>query len=95
MEISYLIAPATVLILCIIELNRSQGASTLRKNGGYYSQIRIVSFDDQATPENDLLHGVEYITEVNIDLETLTNRLGYKYTYTKSACIEGGFDVLA
>ena len=85
MELSYLLTPATILLLCMLELNRSQGKCILGKNGGYYSQIRIVTFDNQdSTPEEDLLNGVDYITEVRIDLETLYSRLNYQYKYTKN-----------
>ena len=84
MELSYLLAPASVILLCILELNITQGKCTLGKNGGYHSQIRIISLNDQVSPEADPLDVIEYISEPRMEMENLSNRLNYQYTYNKN-----------
>jgi hypothetical protein len=85
MELSTLLAPAIVLLLCVLEVNRNQGTCTLGKKSGYLSQIRIVSVNNQdPAPKENLLNKLDYITEASFDLETLRNRLNYQYTYIKN-----------
>ena len=81
MELSYLLAPATVLLLCILEVNNGETQKTLGKNSGYASQIKYVSFDDpEITPEDDPLEKIYHITEISFDINRLSNRIKYQYT---------------
>jgi len=80
MELSYLLAPATVLLLCMLEINFGETQKTLGKNSGYFSNIKYVSFDDpEITPEDDPLAKIYHITEISIDLNRLSNKYKYKY----------------
>ena len=80
MELSYLLAPTTILILCIFELNKTQRTTTLGNNGGYFSQLKIVSFKEPTEEiTEDMLDGIDYITDTRYNLETLRNRLKYQY----------------
>ena len=89
MQLSYLVPPAVVVLLCILEIYRTQGTCILGKNGGYYSQIRIVSLNTQDhVPDEGLLEEIERICETDLRLDTLTKRLSYQYTYTKETQTE-------
>ena len=75
MELSYLLAPATILLLCLLEINSTDGSpKTFNKNSGYFTQIKYVSFND---PEDtldeyeDALARIYKITEIRIDLNTV------------------------
>ena len=80
MELSYLLAPTTVLLLCILEIKNGENQKTLGKNSGYASQIKYVSFDEpEVEPEEDALENIYHITEISIDLNRLSNKYKYKY----------------
>jgi len=89
MDLIYVLAPAFFFILCLLEVNLRKGSSkSLMKNGGYYSQVKLVSRSDLTnTPKEEInvLDSLNFISEMPIDLNLVRNSLNYEYVYVKTA----------